>query len=63
LSDFKNSLKSLTSAGIAIEGPSQEFERPQTLLDQARDLEMRAVEPELVDLLASRFHNAGLALG
>src|ERR1017187_2941874 len=33
LSDFKNSLKSLASAGIAIEGPSQEFERPQPLFD------------------------------
>jgi hypothetical protein len=35
LNDFKNSLKSLASVGIAIEGPSQEFERPQPLLDRA----------------------------
>jgi hypothetical protein len=28
LNDFKNSLKSLASVGIAIEGPSQEFKRP-----------------------------------
>jgi hypothetical protein len=35
LSDFKNSLKFLASAGIAIEGPSQEFERPQPLFDRA----------------------------
>jgi len=35
LSDFKNSLKSLASAGIAIEGPSQEFERSQPLFDRA----------------------------
>jgi hypothetical protein len=35
LNDLKNSLKSLASVGIAIEGPSQEFERPQPLLDRA----------------------------
>src|ERR1035438_1446746 len=63
LSDFKNSLKSLASAGVAIEGPSQEFERPQSLLDgpgqpvfnrvvaigQAHDGKLRTVQPELVE--------------
>src|ERR1035438_1285700 len=68
LSDFKNSLKSLASAGVAIEGPSQKFERPQPLLDwpgqpvpgrivrigQAHDGELRAIQPELVDPVLRR---------
>src|SRR5450759_4986331 len=75
LSDFKNSLKSLASAGVAIEGPSQEFERPQSLLDrpgqpvfnrvvpisQAHDGKLRAVQPELLDPILRR-HNDNSSL-
>src|SRR5450759_5764294 len=75
LSDFKNSLKSLASAGVAIEGPSQEFERPQSLLDrsgqpvfnrvvpisQARNGKPRAVQPELLDPILRR-HNDNFSL-
>jgi hypothetical protein len=46
-----------------LRGNRKAFECPQTLLNQARDREMRVVQPELVDLLTGRFHNAGLALG
>ena len=67
LSDFKNSLKSLASAGVAIEGPSQKFERPQPLLDwpgqpvlhrivrigQTHDGKLRAVQPELLEPVLS----------
>src|ERR1035438_1572228 len=70
LSDFKNSLKSLASAGVAIEGPSQEFERPQSFLDrlgqpvcnrvvpigQAHDGKLRTVQPELLEPILRR-HN------
>jgi hypothetical protein len=75
LSDFKNSLKFLASAGVAIEGPSQKFERPQSFLDwsgqpvpnrivrirQAHDRKLRAVEPELVEPIVRRSaHNSSL---
>jgi hypothetical protein len=60
-SDFKNSLKSLPSAGIAIEGPPQKFKRPQPLFDrtgqpvrnrivrisQRRDGKLGSVQPEV----------------
>src|SRR5580692_1877797 len=77
LSDFKNSLKSRASAGIAIEGPSQEFECPQPLLNragqpvlhrivrirQARDGKLRAIQPEVLDLiLRSHTRNYSLRL-
>ena len=65
LSNFKNSLKSSGSDGMAIRNPAQVFERPQPLLDwagqpvcervvrirQARDGKLRAVQPEFVSLL------------
>jgi hypothetical protein len=68
LSDFKNSLKSLASAGIAIEGPSQKFERLEPLLDwprqpvlnsivgvrQARDGKSRAVQPKVLHVIVRR---------
>src|SRR5260370_23957765 len=78
LSNFKNSLKSLASAGIAIEGPSQKFERPQPLIDrtrqpvlngvvrirQAGDGKLRAVQPEVLGLiLACAAHNSSLPHG
>src|SRR6266849_6918430 len=76
LSNFKNSLKSLASAGVAIEGPSQKFERPQSFLDwarqpvsnrtvrigQAHDGKLRAVESKLIDpVLRRRVHNSSLS--
>src|ERR1039457_5542810 len=75
LSDFKNSLKSLASAGIAIEGPSQEFERPQPLFDwtgqpvlnrivrirQAHHGKLRPVQPEVLEPILGRgAHNYSL---
>ena len=75
LSNFKNSLKSLASAGIAIEGPSQKFERPQPLIDwtrqpvlngvvrirQAGDGKLRAVQPEVLGfILECAAHDSSL---
>src|ERR1035438_6154359 len=73
LSDFKNSLKSLASAGIAIEGPSQEFERRHPPFDgtgqpvlnriarirQAHHGKLRPVQPEVLEpILGRRAHRS-----
>jgi hypothetical protein len=70
-----HSLKPLASVGIAIEGPSQQFERPESLfgwpgqpirhgivtIGQLPDGKLRTVQPEVLGVVVGRtVHNASL---